>query len=82
MARDGTFDLIVGECAPTDAMLRLVTLPDVSHGTGRLVHRFQRPIALLVLSLASDSAPYSLPDSRAFRDSEPLLDGTFRRLCA
>ena len=44
-ARDGAYDLVVVDCAPTDAALRLLTLPELAHGALRVMLRLQRALA-------------------------------------
>jgi len=80
LARQGDRDLIVVDCAPTDSTLRLVTLPEVSHGAVRVLLRLQRAVASVVTPLATGVVPVPLPDGRVFRDAERLLYRTLRRL--
>ncbi len=81
-ARDAAYDLVVVDCAPTDAALRLVTLPEVSRTAVRIVLKLQRALAAVVTPLASGVLPVPLPDSAVFRDVERLLYRTLRRLKA
>ncbi|MBW2270763.1 MAG: ArsA family ATPase [Deltaproteobacteria bacterium] len=81
-ARSGHFDFIVVDCAPTDATLRLVTLPEVAHGALRILLRIQRAVAAVVTPLAAGLVPVPLPDSLVFRDAERLLYRTLKRLRA
>jgi arsenite-transporting ATPase len=81
-ARSGDFDFVVVDCAPTDATLRLVTLPEVAHGAVRILLRIQRTIAAVVTPLAAGLVPVPLPDSAVFRDAERLIYRTLKRLRA
>jgi len=81
-ARSGAYDLIIVDCAPTDATLRLVTLPEVAHGAIRILLRIQRAVAAVVTPLAASVVPVPLPDSAVFRDAERLLYRTLKRLRA
>ncbi len=44
-AREGSHDLVVVDCAPTDAALRLLTLPEVARGALRVLLRVQQALA-------------------------------------
>jgi arsenite-transporting ATPase len=81
-AASGDYDLIVVDCAPTDATLRLVTLPDVAKGAVRMLLRLQRAVASVVTPLAESLVPVPLPDPGVFRDMERLLYKTLKRLRA
>jgi arsenite-transporting ATPase len=74
-ARSGRFDLVVVDCAPTGATLRLVTLPEVASRTLRLVLRVQRALASVVAPVARALVPVPLPGSEVFRDVDRLLYG-------
>ncbi len=82
LARSGDFDLIVVDCAPTDATLRLASLPEVATSTLRLALRLQRALASVVTPLAAAVTPVPLPDAAVFADMERLLYRTLRRLRA
>ena len=77
--RSGRYDLVVLDCAPTGATLRLVTLPDVAHGALRVLLRVQGALAAVVTPLAREVVPIPLPDRHVFRDADRLL---YRRLRA
>jgi len=73
LANSGRYDLLIVDCAPTDAALRLVTLPDVAHRALRLLlptmqalTRFGTPIAQKVVSMP-------LPRSEVFGDADSLI---------
>ncbi|MDX1650081.1 MAG: TRC40/GET3/ArsA family transport-energizing ATPase [Myxococcota bacterium] len=76
-AREGGHELVVVDCAPTDAALRLLTLPEVAHAALRLLLRLQRAISAVVTPLARGVTGLPLPDAAVFRDAERLI---FRRL--
>jgi arsenite-transporting ATPase len=76
-ARDGNYDLVVVDCAPTDSALRLLTLPEVARSAFRVLLRVQRALASVVTPLARNLIPVPLPESEVFRDAEDLL---FRKL--
>ena len=69
----GDYDLVVIDCAPTDATLRLLTLPEVAHGALRLLLQVQRSLAAVATPLAQGVVPLPLPGSEVFRDAERLL---------
>lgn len=72
-AREGRFDLVVVDCAPTDAALRLLTLPEVARGAFRVLLRVQQALAAVVTPLARSVLSVPLPESQVFRDAEALL---------
>ena len=76
-ARSGRYELVVVDCAPTDAALRLLTLPEVARGALRVLLRVQRAVAGVLTPLARGLIPVPLPGSAVFRDAEDLL---YRRL--
>jgi arsenite-transporting ATPase len=81
-AREGAFDLVVVDCAPTDSTLRLLTLPEVVTGALRVVLRVQRALSTVVTPLARALLPVPLPGSEVFRDLERLLYQKLKRLRA
>jgi len=78
-ARSGAFDLIVVDCAPTGATLRLVTLPEVATRGLRVALKLQRAFAATITPLARAVLPVPLPDADVFRELEALL---YERLSA
>jgi len=78
-AKSGAYDLVVVDCAPTGATLRLVTLPEVATRGLRLALRLQRAFAATVTPLARAVLPVPLPDAGVFRELEALL---YERLAA
>lgn len=76
-ARSRDYDLVIVDCAPTGSTLRLLTLPDVTHGAMRILLRVQQALAALVTPLARSVVPVPLPDSEVFGDAHELL---YRRL--
>jgi len=75
--RSGDYDLVVLDCAPTGAALRLTTLPDVAHGALRVLLRLQGVLAAVATPVAREVVPVPLPDRHVFRDADHLL---YRRL--
>jgi arsenite-transporting ATPase len=78
-ARSGAYDLVVVDCAPTGATLRLVTLPEVATRGLRVALRLQRAVAAALTPLARTVLPVPLPDAGVFRELEELL---YERLAA
>ncbi len=78
--RSGDYDLVVLDCAPTGATLRLVTLPDVAHSALRILLRVQGALAAVVTPIARQVVPLPLPDRHVFRDVDRLLYKRLRRL--
>jgi arsenite-transporting ATPase len=79
-ARSGAYDLLVVDCAPTDATLRLVTLPDVAHRALRVLLPLARAVSGVTVPLARALVSIPLPGSEIFRDAERLLNVELRSL--
>jgi arsenite-transporting ATPase len=82
LAREDEHDLVVVDCAPTDAALRLATLPEVARASMRVALRVQGAIARVVSPLASAIVPAPLPDADVFGDVESFVFETLKRLRA
>jgi arsenite-transporting ATPase len=78
-ALSGAYDLIVVDCAPTDATLRLVTLPDVAHRSLRLLLPLLELLSGLAVPIARRFVSTPLPDAAVFGNADELLN---RRLLA
>ncbi len=78
--RDGHYDFVVVDCAPTDATLRLLTLPDVVRSTLRVALRLQQAAARVVGPLARALVSAPLPNAGVFKEVESLLYQRLRRL--
>ncbi len=81
-AQSGDFDLAVVDCAPTDTALRLLTLPEVAHGSIRLLLKLQRAIAAVMTPVAKRVIPVPLPEAEVFAEAEALLYAKLRSLRA
>jgi len=75
--REGGYDLVVIDCAPTGSALRLLTVPELARSGLRLLLRVQRALASVVTPLAQSVLAVPLPGSAVFRDAEELI---YRRL--
>ncbi|HKA14635.1 MAG TPA: TRC40/GET3/ArsA family transport-energizing ATPase [Myxococcota bacterium] len=73
------YDLLVLDCAPTDAALRLVTLPEVASGMIRLALQIAGALSGVAVPLAKRVVAMPLPDSEVFAEAEALL---YRNLAA
>jgi len=80
VARSGRYDFAVVDCAPTDSTLRLLTLPDVAHGSIRLFLKLQRAVAKLMTPLAKRVVEVPLPDAAVFAEADTLLYAKLRAL--
>jgi len=72
-AREGDYDLIVVDCAPTGSALRLLSVPEVARSGLRLLLRVQRAFASVVTPVAQSVLAVPLPGSAVFRDAESLI---------
>ena len=75
----GAYDLVIVDCAPTDAALRLATLPEVARGMLRVVLPALEALSGLVVPIARRLVRIPLPDAGVFEDAEELV---YRRLVA
>ena len=73
IASSGDCDLLVLDCAPSDAALRLVTLPDVARGMVRMALRVAGALSGLATPLARRIVSAPLPDAEVFEEAEGLL---------
>jgi arsenite-transporting ATPase len=72
-AREGTYDQIVLDCAPTGSTLRLATLPDLAHGMVRVVLPVVAALSGVAVPIARHLVKAPLPDAGVFGDIEDLL---------
>ena len=79
LAASGAYDLLVLDCAPTDAALRLVTLPEVASGMVRLALQLAGAFSGLAVPLARRVVAAPLPEAAVFAEAEALL---YRNLAA
>jgi arsenite-transporting ATPase len=79
-AERGSYDLVVVDCAPADAALRLLTFPRVSRGALRVLLHVQRAIATAIGPLARGVLSAPLPEGRVFRDIDTLFHRAFHEL--
>jgi arsenite-transporting ATPase len=73
IAKSGDYDHLVLDCAPTDAALRLATLPDVARGMVRMALQVASAISGMATPLAQRVANLPLPGSDVFEEAEALL---------
>lgn len=69
----GAYDLVVVDCAPTDAALRVLTLPDLAGRALRLLLPLARAMAGAVVPLARRMTRVPLPGADVFREADELL---------
>ncbi len=72
-AEAGVYDVLIVDCAPTDATLRLVTLPDVAHRSLRVLLPIARALAGVATPIASKLLSLPLPGADVFRDADELI---------
>ena len=75
----GEYDLVIVDCAPTDAALRLATLPDVARGMLRVVLPALEALSGIAVPIARRLVSVPLPDAGVFEDAEELV---YRRFAA
>jgi arsenite/tail-anchored protein-transporting ATPase len=79
LARSGDYDLLVLDCAPTDAALRLVTLPEVASDVVKLALQLAGVLSGLTVPLAKRVFAAPLPEAGVFAEAEVLV---YRNLAA
>jgi arsenite-transporting ATPase len=82
LAASHAYDLVVLDCAPTDAALRLVTLPDVAHGSLRVLLPLFEAISGIAVPLARRLLSAPLPDAGVFGEADELVNRRLRALQA
>ena len=75
----GSYDFVVVDCAPTDAALRLATLPEVARGMLRVVLPALEALSGVAVPIARKLVSLPLPDAGVFEDAEELV---YRRFAA
>jgi arsenite/tail-anchored protein-transporting ATPase len=73
LAQSGDYDLLVLDCAPTDAALRLVTLPNVARGMVRLALQLARALSGVAVPVFQRVWSAPLPGTDVFEEVESLL---------
>ncbi len=81
-AQSGEYDFIVVDCAPTDAALRMITLPDVAHRALRVLLPLAQALAGVATPIARRLVSMPLPGSDVFRDVDELIHRRLRDLQA
>jgi arsenite-transporting ATPase len=81
-ARSGGYDFVVVDCAPTDATLRLVTLPDVANRALRVLLPLMGTLAGVAVPIARSLLTVPLPGGAVFREADALLIDGMRALGA
>jgi arsenite-transporting ATPase len=76
----GDYDLVIVDCAPTDAALRLATLPEVARGMLHVVLPALGALSGIAVPLARRFVSVPLPDAGVFEDAEELVYGRFAAL--
>lgn len=74
------YDLVVVDCAPTDAALRIATLPEVTRSMVSLVLPILQALTGVAVPLAAKWLPIPLPDSGVFSQAEELMGRRFGAL--
>jgi len=73
LAQSDAYDLLILDCAPTDAALRLVTLPEVASGMVRLALQVAGALSGVAVPFAKWMVAAPLPEPAVFEEVEALL---------
>ena len=76
----GAYDLVVVDCAPTDATLRLVTLPDVAQKSLRVLLPLFEALSGIAVPVLRKLIDVPLPDRDVFGNADDLLNRQLRCL--
>ena len=79
MSIEGHFDVVIVDCAPSDAALRLLRFPDATHHWVKILLRIQRAISAVLGPVARSVFRKRLPNAQVIRDFEDFF---FQRLSA
>lgn len=79
-ADSDAYDFIVVDCAPTDATLRLVTLPHIARRTLRVLLPLFQVVSGAVAPMARRLVDTPLPGSEVFGDADRLMNRQLRAL--
>jgi len=79
-AVSGAYDLINVDCAPTDAALRFVTLPDIAHGSLRVLLPLFEAISGVAVPLARKLVSLPLPGAEVFGEARELMNHQLQAL--
>ena len=82
LAASDAYDVVVLDCAPTDATLRLVTLPDVAHRSLRVLLPLFEAISGVAVPLARRLLSAPLPGAEVFGEADELVNRRLRALQA
>jgi arsenite-transporting ATPase len=82
LAASGAWDFVVLDCAPTDAALRLVTLPDVGSRALRVLLPLFEAISGVAVPIARRLLEAPLPDAAVFGEADLLVNHRLRALQA
>ena len=74
------YDLVVVDCAPTDAALRIATLPEVTRSMVALVLPILETLTGVAVPIAAKWLPFPLPAGDVFAQAEELLGRRFGAL--
>jgi arsenite-transporting ATPase len=80
LAASNTYDLVVLDCAPTDAALRLLTLPDVAHRSLRVLLPLFEAISGIAAPVLRKLLAIPLPGADVFGEADELLNRRLRAL--
>ena len=80
LAASNTYDLVVLDCAPTDAALRLVTLPEVAHRSLRVLLPLFEAISGVAVPVVRKLLAAPLPGAEVFGEADELLNRRLRAL--
>jgi arsenite-transporting ATPase len=78
--KSDAYDLVVVDCAPTDAALRIATLPEVTRSMVALLLPILETLTGVAVPIAAKWLPFPLPDAKVFAQADELLGRRFGAL--
>jgi arsenite-transporting ATPase len=71
--REGVYDLVILDCAPTDSTIRLLSFPDVLNWYLKKIFPVQRQVARIARPMARKALGFNLPDEGVFEDIRSFI---------
>ena len=71
--REGAYDLVILDCAPTDSTIRLLSFPEVLNWYLKKIFPIQRQVARIARPVAKKALGFNLPDEGVFEDIRSFI---------
>lgn len=71
--QEGSYDLVILDCAPTESTIRLLSFPDVLNWYLKKIFPVQRQVVRIARPVARKALGFSLPDEGVFEDIRSFI---------